>query len=124
MNENAKKLVEALRSGEYEQGTGVLRSTNNRFCCLGVACDISGLGEWRHEPVEGVSPLEYTYHVSDETGEESDAALPKSVCEWLGFNTRLGGYEGNGLSGKNDRGETFEEIAALIESEPPGLFAE
>lgn len=39
----AMKWVEALRSGEYEQGRGRLRVTDNAgdsFCCLGVACEI------------------------------------------------------------------------------------
>ena len=33
--------VAALRSGEYKQGTGVLRSEANEFCCLGVLCDLA-----------------------------------------------------------------------------------
>lgn len=39
--EFAEKWLEALRSGEYEQGYGCL-FTNNRFCCLGVGCVILG----------------------------------------------------------------------------------
>ena len=39
MNENAKKWVKALRSGEFEQGTGYLRK-GDKFCCLGVACAV------------------------------------------------------------------------------------
>jgi predicted LPLAT superfamily acyltransferase len=30
------KWVAALRSGEYEQGTGQLKQFDNRYCCLGV----------------------------------------------------------------------------------------
>lgn len=46
------KLIEALRSGKYEQTQGTLRRVIEHdgkppgFCCLGVACDISGLGAW------------------------------------------------------------------------------
>lgn len=36
--------VAALRSGKYEQGRHQLR-TGNRYCCLGVLCDVLGL-EW------------------------------------------------------------------------------
>lgn len=34
-----KKWIEALRSGKYKQGKTLLRSAN-KFCCLGVLCDI------------------------------------------------------------------------------------
>lgn len=43
--EFGEKWLTALRSGEYEQGTGRLyRQSNQTFCCLGVAgavCNIS-----------------------------------------------------------------------------------
>lgn len=32
--------VETLRSGKYKQGTFVLRDRKDKFCCLGVLCDI------------------------------------------------------------------------------------
>jgi hypothetical protein len=41
-----KKWVAALRSGEYEQGVGKLRSLDNKFCCLGVACDLVDPTQW------------------------------------------------------------------------------
>ena len=34
------RWIEALRSGQYKQGTQGLRTTDNRFCCLGVLCDV------------------------------------------------------------------------------------
>ena len=45
-SELKKNWIEALRSGEYKQGTGRLRgySLNDNtevFCCLGVLCEIS-----------------------------------------------------------------------------------
>jgi hypothetical protein len=40
MNPEIKaRWVAALRSGEYQQTTGNLR-TENGFCCLGVLCDL------------------------------------------------------------------------------------
>lgn len=36
------KWVAALRSGEYKQGRGQLRNHNNEYCCLGVACIVTG----------------------------------------------------------------------------------
>ena len=34
--------VATLRSGNYKQGKGSLRTKDNRCCCLGVLCDIVG----------------------------------------------------------------------------------
>lgn len=41
-----KKWVDALRSGKYTQGRGYLRDENNRFCCLGVLCDVLAPEGW------------------------------------------------------------------------------
>ena len=47
MNPELKqKWLEALRSGKYKQGTGLLRSKENYFCCLGVLCDIIDNKKW------------------------------------------------------------------------------
>ncbi len=35
-----EKWVPALRSGEYVQGRGTLKSPDGEYCCLGVACDL------------------------------------------------------------------------------------
>ena len=43
--ENIRKWVEALRSGDFPQTTSTLADSDG-YCCLGVACDISGLGRW------------------------------------------------------------------------------
>lgn len=40
------KWIEALRSGKYKQGRWALRTKADDFCCLGVLCDVSGVGEW------------------------------------------------------------------------------
>lgn len=45
----------ALRSGEYRQGTGSLR-TGNKFCCLGVYGDLcvkKGLASWKDDTTTG-----------------------------------------------------------------------
>ena len=33
--------LKALRSGKYQQGKGSLNPAIGKFCCLGVACDIT-----------------------------------------------------------------------------------
>jgi hypothetical protein len=84
--ENMTKLVTALESGDYRQGQGYLLTVKNgerKHCCLGVACDISGLGEWG--PDSGVWP---DYAVEGELYEDaSNAELPGAVMEWLGIDT-------------------------------------
>ena len=75
-----KKWLAALRSGEYEQATGELRDAVG-FCCLGVACDISGVGKWEgpnYYPRRGMSRRHFPpYHVATLFGidEELENAL-------------------------------------------------
>jgi hypothetical protein len=52
MNEEIKERWKIeLCSGKYPQGDGYLRQWNIdtqqcEYCCLGVLCEMSGLGEW------------------------------------------------------------------------------
>ena len=108
LNDNAKKWVEALRSGENKQINGRLYDGVGH-CCLGVGCKIVGL-----EPVfDGVN-----YWFAKKAFE-----LPGKVKKALGLNTAAGGYGVTSLISDNDSGKTFTEIADIIESEPEGLFA-
>ena len=108
---NRKKWVEALRSGKYEQTKGTLK-TEDKFCCLGVACDISGLAGWTDDDLY-MRRLSY---------------LPIDVADWLGLEDREGAFRiGNELvylSALNDKGYTFEMIANIIADEPTGLLAQ
>jgi hypothetical protein len=49
-NSEAQRLVrawiDALRSGKYEQGRGSLRTNDDTYCCLGVACDVYDPSRW------------------------------------------------------------------------------
>lgn len=48
MNQEIKKQwVEALRSGKYQQGRETLRTKDNKFCCLGVLCDLVAPDAWQ-----------------------------------------------------------------------------
>lgn len=95
LNKNVKKKwVEALRSGDFVQGTKALKN-DGKFCCLGVACEI-GLA------------------TRAESGDEftNNKFLPKEIQEKLaGFND---GYD---FSGKNKKikKRSFKWIAAYIE---------
>ena len=139
LNPNAKKLVEALRSGKFKQGRGTLH-LGDEYCCLGVACEISGLGEWVPDE-ESLSEEEtrrwsgaqsYKISVLGVTTQES-SCLPQEVRDYFGFTNNAGGavewLRAPSLHGAvpclmslNDCGATFEEIADIIESEPKGLF--
>lgn len=64
VRENRAKWVAALRSGEYKQGKGKLRTRGNTYCCLGVACAIGvvGAGKWvKTAPIEDHSPPAYPW---------------------------------------------------------------
>lgn len=112
--EHRAKWLAALRSDEYAQTKGKL--TNGKgFCCLGLACEISGLGVWEDGP-EG----EWVYNVD---GYKSDQALPEPVRNWLGLDNSPGYYCDGGLADLNDDGKKFKTIADIIESEPEGLLA-
>ena len=113
MNDNTRKWIEALRSGEFEQGQGALRK-GNQYCCLGVACEL-----YRREHPDSVAwdliGLNMTFYGKHST-------LPIRVRDWIGLRTIDGSYQRVSLINMNDDGYTFEEIADVIESEPEGLF--
>ena len=123
--ENRRKWVEALRSDKYNQTMGALcRRIDDSFeyCCLGVACAISGLGKF--------APRDYSqsgvYKFVIKEGQSQDAALPEPVRDWLGLSDRYGSYRGDSpssLSTNNDGGTLFISIANIIESEPDGLIS-
>lgn len=104
--ERVQLLVGALRSGEFAQDMGKLR-TNNGYCCLGVACEIhrryaEDAGEWKKDGGWWVYMGQ-------------DATMPPSVWSWFGFgfhNPVLSSYN---MAGMNDTGASFQEIADAIE---------
>lgn len=126
--ENRRKWVEALRSGRYPQARHALRMGAG-YCCLGVACDISGLGRWIHQ----VLSRSLVYEVAG--GCRSTSTLPHEVRDWLGLlendavfsqpNTTI--MDSPSLCGSlvemNDTGASFSQIANIIESEPRGFLA-
>ena len=109
MNPEIKsKWIEALRSGNYKQGVNALRSKDDRYCCLGVLCDLylkQKGGWWSPDSV-------YTIH-----GE--GGALPSAVITWAGLTNKNPLLQPNTkltAIGANDRERrSFAEIADLIE---------
>lgn len=101
---NIRKWVKALRSGKYKRGKDSLRD-GDKFCCLGVACDISGVGKW-----------------SDAESYDGEAStLPTSVSRWLGVygdnpEFKYGNNETKFASELNDNHNwSFKKIANAIE---------
>ena len=128
MKSDIKQLwVDALRSGDYEQGKNKLSVWNQDgdeiFCCLGVLCDIaikSGLDipvtDYCYEESDWLdgAPEELAgCYIYDDTTE----LLPDAVMKWAGIDTpevRVPGT-GTSLSHLNDNGASFEAIASVIE---------
>lgn len=83
--ENVKKVIAALRSGEYEQGRTALErqpssGESPKLCCLGVTC--------REAMRNGVE-----VRVSKRPGliltkfDGNDVSLPPAVAQWIGMDT-------------------------------------
>lgn len=126
MNPEVKqKWVDALRSGEYEQGKDWLK-TKRGFCCLGVLTDIylkeTGVGEWTsvspHDPV-GIS----SYSWDDGIGWRfENVVLPNLVRDWAGLSNHMPLVdveygEPQPIATVNDSGTSFTEIADMIEEQ-------
>jgi hypothetical protein len=116
---NRKKWVKALQSGKYTKGVGFL-SKDNKFCCLGVACEVGIEAGLRIR--KGADDL------NEATSYNSQISnLPKNVTGWLGLKTAYGYFlnkrgETQSLIAMNDSGRySFEKIAQVILEEPPGL---
>lgn len=111
MNPEIKqKWTEELRSGKYPQGNGLLRSDDDRFCCLGVLCEVAVV-EGVIDPPELVSGLRrYVYD-----GYES-AVLPEKVVEWAGLDRDIPKIGPSNAWRLNDTLEySFEQIADEID---------
>jgi hypothetical protein len=99
------KWLAALRDGNYEQGTYFLRTADEKFCCLGVLCDI-------------VDPSKWVYCSSVDAFEYGNINFPNEafLCKvWLSTSAA------KALAGTNDQGMSFEEIADVIEREISGV---
>ena len=107
-----KQWIEALRSGKYTQTKQCLKNDKG-FCCLGVACEISGLGQFeaKKEVLEylpdgnNVMGIVHKY-----LGESTE--LPEEVFTLMGL--PYSEFEQD-LIKMNDDGISFSEIADYLE---------
>lgn len=112
LNADVMRLwVDALRSGEYEQTTGVLTRVDDNgersHCCLGVLTELA---------IE--NGVDIPTKVEDGCviyGEDWFGMTPTEVQEWASFHSTL--PNGMHLPTLNDQGATFAEIADLIEEQ-------
>jgi hypothetical protein len=127
----AQRWVQALRSGDFEQGRGKLNDGMGGFCCLGVLCEIA--------VADGVIACSFnkegpvSYYDPDATAlqkglygdgytDMSETSLPKAVQRWAGL--KLGeqatpnspSFGGWNLIELNDTEKySFDQIADVIE---------
>jgi len=96
------KWLAALRSGEYEQGTGAL-CRDGRYCCLGVLMRIAG-----EKRSGGLYPPTHW------AGSQGITFFDSDGCEWptQPYLPALKLDAGDA----NDTGKTFAEIADAIEA--------
>lgn len=100
--------IQALESGEFTQVTEHLRGAeDNCFCVWGVACELyrrkTGVGKWNLEGFQ--------------IGETWICEPPIIVCKFFGVQfEKLVKYDDQDeyLSGLNDAGYSFSEIAKLM----------
>lgn len=110
MNPEIKaKWVAELRSGRRWQAKSALRTEDNRYCCLGVLCDIVEPEGWHGTPTEHKRPdgivIRDYWHTAG-------PGLPSlSLCEKVGLLLS----EATQLASLNDAGNTFADIADRIE---------
>ena len=77
-----KEWVKALRSGKYTQGQDCLRGKDDKFCCLGVLCDLTSRKKWDEENDEYYCTI---------LGEEE--VLPESILNLLHLEERTPSFK-------------------------------
>ncbi len=113
MNPDIKEdWLEALRSGEYEQGRYYL-DRSDKQCCLGVLCDVLD-APWTAGTSTRLDVLDAPWAAAASTRlyEGSSALLGPAVLCSAG----LSQDEAMILGEMNDKGATFKEIADYIEA--------
>lgn len=127
--------VRALRSGEFQQTKNYLNvitsyeeDTPVGLCCLGVASMVANV-PYRDQNSDGCILREFGPADGKSDKDRSFSVAPQMTIDWLGLRDSNGTfatihYEGTKdcLSGMNDRGMTFDQIADFIEANPEEVF--
>jgi hypothetical protein len=127
MNKRFKKRWTAeLLSGKFKQGTMTLRTADDKYCCLGVACVISGIVPTLNEDGDydfdgEVSSLPIELVMEKQIGDQDPSISPvgkdldyirRRLREKCIANAHCRAFE---LSVLNDNGFTFKFIARMID---------
>lgn len=120
--------IAALRSGRHEQGTSALRDRDDRYCCLGEACDLVVEREPGMRWVPGDQAMGTTWGIDMGDGRIPERVyLPPAIAARLGLTVqggrpdgrpwRIGRRDYDTLVAANDRGgESFAAIAGAVEA--------
>jgi hypothetical protein len=110
VNPEIKDLwINALESGEFEQGRGAL-NRNGEFCCLGVLCELA----YRSGVLVKKEKAKSDY-VNIVKYDGMDTYLPNSVEQWAGIDSsQWESIQMSRLIRLNDSGVSFSEIAIII----------
>lgn len=109
----------ALRSDEYRQGNGELRTMQDRYCCLGVLCDVAvkqGIAKWHYQNhTWWIMPADQDFHNMDDRNQKGSGLLPPFIMNWAWLNENDPKIVETHLSVMNDlRYLSFEKIADAI----------
>jgi hypothetical protein len=120
---NLQKWIDALRSGDYEQGTEHLLNNwstdeegelveKDTYCCLGVACALFD-PEWL---------MDRLAEDNTATTDVSVEVAMKLAEEGVNLESEFGEFDDENISfllgTKNDHGYTFAQIADALENDP------
>lgn len=110
------KLAEALESGQYKQEKGNLSTQPNCFCIEGIMCDLSEMGTWIEDTINGCRAYQITFEGGGKIA--LGFGMPSMVQRYYGMKTSHFHYDENGMISLillNDRvGYTFKQFAELI----------
>ena len=103
--------IKALRSGDYQQTTGFLHTTEG-LDALGVLCDVVDPNGWAIDKPYGVKGRDVTYYEFLYKGKTSTYTLPDPLIVDLGVEDNFGYY----MVELNDKKcLDFNQIADILE---------
>ena len=120
-----KDWIDALRSGEFKQGTGALAKRDpetgtTSYCCLGVLATIAGVGVRVDAAVTVEHPMLFSFDDYTTATGIIPAGYRNIIVSDLNLSTLMAvGRAADDLmrilTTKNDNGATFEDIATYLE---------
>lgn len=116
LTEIQEKWLQALESGNYKQGKHLLRSSNDEYCCLGVACELLNYNREKQETC-------YSYNGRSEVLPSMKELGLYSLSGNFHIPVNYDNIPYYNLAALNDAGLSFKDIASMIRSNPENVFA-